>query len=216
MVNGRVPCFCSASTTANPSASGIWTSRKTRSGFSRWMSEMAAFPSPHSATICRSGCCSSIWRRRPRARASSSLSNTRMDMISGNLLRLGSVGNSYLYGATATGCIFEHHGMVAVVELAKSPASVAQAYSFSRFKSSASKPNAVIADLHPHVVTVAPCGDTDQAGATPWGNAVADGVLHEGLQDKVGNECVECTRIDVGLNLQAIVKTHELNINVFL
>src|SRR5664279_3553473 len=208
MVNGRMPCFSSSSTTPKPSTSGIWMSRKTRSGCSRWIRAMAELPSPHSATISRSGSSSSRLRRRSRASASSSLSNTRIGMGVLDLLVAGSIGNADFHRASAARRIFQHHGLIFVVKLLQTAAGVAQADTLGRHDAvGACQPGAVVADLHPDVVVIAPAGDANQAGRAPRADAVTDGVLHQRLQNQVGDKRVQGAGIDVGLDLQAVAET---------
>src|ERR1700678_845872 len=129
---GTEPCSSrSADRTPKPSTSGIWMSRKTRSGFSRLMREIADLPSPHSATTSRSGSASSKPRKRSRANASSSLSNTRMG-IANDLLRAGTEWDVNLDDAASTGRIFQHQAVIVIVELLQAGARVAQADAFAR------------------------------------------------------------------------------------
>src|SRR5271165_224893 len=217
MVSGRSPCFSSSSTTPKPSTSGIWMSRKTRSGCSRRISAIAELPSPHSATISRSGSSCSRLRRRSRASASSSLSNTRIDMGVRDLLVAGSIGNADLHRASAARRIFQHHGVVFVVKLLQPAASVAQAHTLGRHASpSASQARAVVADLHPYVVMIAPGGDANQAGGATGSDAVTDGVLHQRLQNQVGDKRVHRAGINVDLDLQAVAEAGLLNVDVLL
>src|SRR5271169_4618968 len=219
MVSGRLPCFCSSSTTPKPSTSGIWTSRKTRSGCSRWIKAMAELPSPHSATTSRSGSSSSRLRRRSRASASSSLSNTRMDMGVSDLLILvtGAIGNADLYDASAARRIFQHHGMIFVVELLQPAASVAETDAFARRgTAAASETDSVVADFHPYIVVIAPGGNTNQSGRAAWTDAMADGVFHQRLQNQVRHERVHGGRVDGGFHLQAIAEARLLDVDVLL
>src|SRR5215467_1156235 len=150
------------------------------------MAAIAARPSEHSATISRSGSSCNKVRRRPRARASSSLSNTRMDMISRDLLGRGSVRNPDLDGASTAGGVFQHHGVVFVIKLLQASAGVAQADAFQRHQAAALRePDAVITNLHPDIVAVAPGADADQAAGAARANAVPDGVLDDRLQNQV-------------------------------
>src|SRR6516225_2286466 len=191
-------------------------SRKTRSGFSRWMAAIAARPSAHSATISRSGSSCNNVRRRPRARASSSLSKTRMDMIGRDLLSHGSIGNADLHGASAAGGVFQHHGMVFVVELLQASASIAQSDAFGRHETAAGKSDAIVADLHPNVVAVAPGTDTNHSAGAARADTVADGVLDNRLENQVGNESIQSARIDFRFHMQPVVKTHLLDVDVLL
>src|SRR5271167_938220 len=109
---------------------------------------MAELPSPHSATISRSGSTSSRLRRRSRASASSSLSNTRIDMGVRDLLIAGSIGNAELHRASAARGVFQHHGMVFVVKLLQPAAGVAQAHTFGRHAATAARQSgAIVADF---------------------------------------------------------------------
>src|SRR5271157_3658760 len=217
MVSGSLPCFCSASTTPNPSTSGIWMSRKTRSGFSRSIRAMADFPPPHSATTSRSGSSCSRLRRRPRARASSSLSNTRIDMVGRNLLNSRSIGNADFYATSAARSVCQHHGVIFVVKLAQAAARISQADAFRGNESAAiGEADAVVANFHPDVVAVAPGGDANQAGRAARADAVTDSVLDQRLQDQVRHHCIERPGIDFGFNAQAIVEACLLNVDVFL
>src|SRR3974390_687140 len=137
-------------------------SRKTRSGFSRGMAGMTERPSPHSATMLMSGSASSRLRSRPRGRASSSLSNTRIGMIGRDLLTTGAIRDSDFYVTSTAWRVFEHHGVVVVVKLLQAAAGVAQAHALARHESTATgKAHAVVADFHPKVVAVPPGGDVN-------------------------------------------------------
>src|SRR5271166_3861949 len=107
-------------------------SRKTRSGFSRLMRAMADLPSPHSATISRSGSSSSRLRRRSRARASSSLSNTRMGIAGRDLLGINADGNVDFDDAASAHCVFQNQTVIVAVKLLQAGARVAQADPFGR------------------------------------------------------------------------------------
>src|SRR6516225_6514286 len=123
-------------------------SRNTRSGFSRSMSPIAELPSPHSATISKSASSSNRLRRRPRASASSSLSNTRIDMFGHNLLSGGSIRDANFHRASAAAHIFQHHRVVVVIKLAQAAARVSQPDSFRRDQSAlGDEAHAVVADF---------------------------------------------------------------------
>src|SRR5271167_4783952 len=161
-------------------------SRKTKSGFSRLMSAMADFPSPHSATISRSGSSSSNLRRRSRASDSSSLSNTRMGMVVTILLGTFAKWNVDFDGAAAAGRILKSHLVVVVVELLQTSARVAQPDSFRRNDATViGKSPAVVVDLHPQLVKDLAGRDANEARITARANAVADGIFHYRLQEQV-------------------------------
>src|SRR5690349_6163595 len=107
-------------------------SRKTRSGFSRLMREIADLPSPASATISTSVSISNILRRRSRASASSSLSNTRMGIAGTDLLGISSERDVNLDHATSSGCVLKNQSVIVVVELLQASAGIAQANAFAR------------------------------------------------------------------------------------
>src|ERR1035438_2996319 len=217
MVSGRLPRFSNSSTTPKPSTSGIWISRNTRSGCSRWIRAMAVLPSPHSATISMSGSAYSRPRRRSRASASSSLSKTRMDIGVGDLLVAGSIRNADFHGASAARRVFQHHGVIFVVELLQAAAGIAQAHAFGRHDSTAAvEASAVVAYLHPHIVAIAPGGNANQSRRAARSDSMADGVLHQRLQEQVGDERVEGAGIDVALNPQSVAEANLLNVDVLL
>src|SRR5580698_9800520 len=108
-------------------------SRKTRSGRSRLMVEIADLPSPHSATISRSGSSSNRLRRRSRAKASSSLSNTRMGMAGADLLEIGAEGNMDFDDAASARRILQGQAMILGVKLLQARPGVAQADAFRRY-----------------------------------------------------------------------------------
>src|SRR5215469_13481591 len=66
-----------SSRTSNPFSFGIWTSRKSRSGFSSEMDFTASNPFAHSATISISGCAPRSSRSTRRANSSSSTITAR-------------------------------------------------------------------------------------------------------------------------------------------
>src|ERR1700684_2608620 len=105
-------------------------SRNTRSGFSRLMVEIADFPSPHSATISRSGSSSNRLRRRSRAKLSSSLSNTRMGMTGGDRLGMGAERYMDFHDAASAGRILQTQAVIVVVKLLQARAGIAQADTF--------------------------------------------------------------------------------------
>src|ERR1035437_4502140 len=119
---------CRAAITPKPSTSGICTSRKTRSDFSCSIRAMADLPSPHSATIRRSGSSSNILRKRSRASASSSLSTTQMGIGGHDLL--GTIAKQYvdLDDAASAGLVLQGHPVIAVVVLLQAGARVAQSH----------------------------------------------------------------------------------------
>src|SRR5208337_2992215 len=215
MVSGKCS-GCSAAITPKPSTSGIWMSRKTRSGFSRLMSAMADLPSPHSATISKSGSSSSNLRRRSRASDSSSLSNTRMGMIDTDLLRTLAERNVDLDDAASAGRIFQGHLVVVVVKLLQASARVAQADSFWRDRAETGKSLAVVADLDPQLVEDLARRDANAAGSAARADAVANGVLHQRLQEQVRHQRRQSAGLNIHLHLQPVVEARLLNVNVLL
>src|SRR5271165_6839925 len=191
-------------------------SRKTRSGFSRLMSAMADLPSLHSATISRSDSSSSNLRRRSRASDSSSLSNTRMDMVGIDLLGTFAERNVDLDDAASAGRIFQGHLVVAVIELLQASARVAQSDSFWRDRAETGEPLAVVADLDPQLVEHLARGDANAAGRAARADAVANGVLHQRLQEQVRNQRRQCVRLNIHLYLQPVLEARLLNVNVLL
>src|SRR5271157_2537106 len=164
-------------------------SRKTKSGFSRLMSAMADFPSPHSATISRSGSSSSSLCKRSRASDSSSLSNTRMGIGAIDLLGTFAKWNVDFDDAAAAGSILNGHFVIVVVELLQASARVVQPDAFGRNRSPMSgKPLAVVADLHPQLVEHLACRDANEARSTARAYAVADGIFHQRLQEQVRHQ----------------------------
>src|SRR5208283_1386493 len=157
-------------------------SRNTRSGFSCRMSVMAVFPSPHSATISRSGSSCNKLRRRSRASDSSSLSNTRMD-IAINLLGASTDRNVNFYDAASAGRIVERHLMVAVIKLLQASPGIAQTdpFRWNRSSSEASQSLAVVADLHPQLVENLASHNPNASRGAARTNAVANGVFHQRL-----------------------------------
>src|SRR5208283_4087092 len=157
-------------------------SRNTRSGFSCRMSVMAVFPSPHSATISRSGSSCNRLRKRSRASDSSSLSNTRMD-IAINLLGASAERDVNFDDAASAGRIVERHLMAAVIKLLQAGAGVAQPDPFRRNGSSeAGQSLAVVTDLHPQLVEHLAGHDANASWSAARANAVANGVFHQRLQ----------------------------------
>src|SRR5271157_1270872 len=182
-------------------------SRKTKSGFSRLMSEMAAFPSLHSATISRSGSSCSRRRRRSRASDSSSLSNTRMGIGAIDLLGTFAKWNVNFDDAAAAGRILKSHLVIVVVELLQTSARVVQPDAFGRNRSPMSgKPLAVVADLHPQLVEHLACRDANEARSTARAYAVADGIFHQRLQEQVRHQRRQGVWLDVHLHLQPVVE----------
>src|SRR5271167_1596322 len=192
-------------------------SRKTKSGFSRLMSAMADFPSPHSATTSRSGSSSSSLCRRSRASDSSSLSNTRMGIGATDLL--GKFAKWYVDfdDAAPTGGIVNRHLVVVVVELLQPGARVAQPDSFGRnYSTEKRKPLAIVADLHPKFVEDLAGRDANTARSAPRADAVADGVFNQRLEEKVWDQCRQSMRLDIHFHLQPVLEARLLNVNVLL
>src|SRR5580658_4599258 len=159
-------------------------SRKTRSGFSRLMVEMADLPSPHSATISRSDSSSNRLRRRSRAKASSSLSNTRMGIAGTDLLGISPERDMNFDDAAAAGRVFQHQAVIVVVELLQAGAGIAQSNAFAgNLAAEARQPQPVVADLHPQFVEDLTRRDANLPRRATRPNAVPDGVLHQRLQD---------------------------------
>src|SRR5208337_3035992 len=215
MVSGKCS-GCSAAITPKPSTSGIWMSRKTRSGFSRVMSAMADLPSIHSATISKSGSSSSNLRRRSRASDSSSLSNTRMDMVDTDLLRAFAERNVDLDDAASAGRIFQGHLVVVVVKLLQARPCVAQADSFWRNRAVTGKSLTVVADLDPQLVEDLARRDANAARSAARADAVANGVLHQRLQEQVRHQRRQRDVLNVHLHLQPVLETRLLDVNVLL
>src|SRR5271166_2957372 len=217
MVSGSLPCFGSASTTPNPSTSGIWMSRKARSGFSRLIRAIADLPSPHSATTSKSGSSSSSLRRRSRASDSSSLSNTRMGIDVTNLLRTFAKGYVYLDDAPPGGSVLNRHLVIVVVELLQARARVLQPNAFLGHRSSITgESQSVVAYLHPQLVEDLARRYANEAGSAPRANAVANGIFHQRLQEKVRNQGGQRVGLDVHLHPQPVLEAGLLNINVLL
>src|SRR5271165_3361036 len=192
-------------------------SRKTRSGFSRLMSAMADFPSPHSATTSRSGSSSSNRRRRSRASDSSSLSNTRMGIGAIDLLGTFAKWNVNFDDAAAAGRILKSHLVIVVVELPQASARVLQPDAFGRNRSPIpGEPQAVVADLHPQLVENLARRNANEAGSATRANAVADGIFHQRLQYQIRHQRPQRMRLDVHLHLQPVLEARLLNVNVFL
>src|SRR5271157_587695 len=192
-------------------------SRKTRSGFSRLMSAMADLPSPHSATISRSGSSSSSRRRRSRASDSSSLSNTRMGIGTVDLLRTFAKWYVDFDDATSAGRILQSHLVVVVVKLLQAGARVLQSHSLRRNDSTVeSKSLAVVADLQPQFVENLAGRDANEARSAARTDAVADGIFYQRLQKKAGNERRQSVALNVHVHLQPVLEAGLLNVDVLL
>src|ERR1051326_4773345 len=194
-----------ASSTANPSISGICTSRKTRSGLSSWIAATAEPPSWHSATIVMSRSPGRSVRSRSHASGSSSTISTRMQ-------RLRVRGNVQPGAESSSRCVAELELSRAAVQLREACACIRGPHAFADVRC----PGPVVADfdhqgspafLHHHV-------DTAAAGVRP--DAVPDSVLDQWLHDQVGHEQVERSRLDRPAYLETVAKTHLLDFQVFV
>src|SRR5271167_2772699 len=117
------------------------------------MSAMADLPSPHSATTSKSGSSSSSLRSRSRASDSSSLSNTRMGMVTIDLLRTFAKWYVDFDDAASSGCILKRHLVIVVVELLQAGARVLQPDAFRGYCSpTTGESQAVVAYLHPQLI----------------------------------------------------------------
>src|SRR5271165_5009047 len=153
------------------------------------MSAIADFPSPHSATISSSGSSSSSRRRRSRASDSSSLSNTRMGIGAIDLLGTFAKWNVDFDDATAAGRILKSHLVIVVVELLQAGAGVVQPDAFGWNRCPVpGKAQAVVADLHPQLVEDLAGRDANEARSAARAYAVADGVFHQRLEQKVRDQ----------------------------
>src|ERR1039458_5395401 len=158
---------------------------------------MADLPSPHSATICRSGSSSNILRKRSRASASSSLSNTRMGIGGHDLL--GTFAKRYVDfdDAATAGLVFQGHLVIVVVQLLQASARVAQPDTLGwNHAPVAGQPLAIVTDLHPQLIE-----DLASRNANPcWGaaraDAMANGILDQRLQDKVRHQRLPRVRLE--------------------
>src|SRR5271165_3715515 len=153
------------------------------------MSAMADFPSPHSATTSRSGSSSSNRRRRSRASDSSSLSNTRMGIGAIDLLGTFAKWNVDFDDAATARRILQSHLVIVVVELLQAGARVVQTDAFGWNRSPVTgKPAAVVADFHPQLVEDLAGRDANEARGAARAYAVADGVFHQRLEQKVRDQ----------------------------
>src|SRR5580692_1928689 len=192
-------------------------SRKTRSGFSRLIVAMADLPSPHSATISRSGSSSNRLRRRSRAKASSSLSNTRMGMAGADLLKIGAEGYVDFDDAASAGRILQGQAMILGVKLQQARPRIAQADAFRRNNAAeAGKALSVVANLHPQLVEDLAGGNADKSGRAAWADAVANRIFYQRLQNHVWNQCGKRVGRDVHLHLQAVLEARLLDVDVLL
>src|SRR5271157_5321368 len=167
------------------------------------MSAMADLPSPHSATISRSGSSSSSRRRRSRASDSSSLSNTRMGIGTVDLLRTFAKWYVDFDDATSAGRILQSHLVVVVVKLLQAGARVLQSHSLRRNDSTVeSKSLAVVADLQPQFVENLAGRDANEARSAARTDAVADGIFYQRLQKKAGNQRRQSVLLNVDVLLQ--------------
>src|ERR1019366_674934 len=208
---------CRAAITPKPSTSGICTSRKTRSGFSCLISAMADLPSPHSATICRSGSSSNILRKSSRASDSSSLSNTRMDIGGHDLL--GAFAERYVNfdDAASAGLVLQGHPVIVVVQLLQAGARVAQPHAFWwNAAAMAGQPLAVVADLHPQLIEDLASRDANPSGGEARAYAMANGILHQRLQNQVRDQGRSGVRLDIHFHPQAVLEACLLDVNIFL
>src|SRR5664280_3905140 len=173
---------------------------------------MADLPSPHSATICRSGSSSNILRKRSRASASSSLSNTRMGIGGHDLL--GAFAKRYVDfdDAASVGLVLQGHLVIVVVQLLQAGAGIAQSDTLGRSQAPvAGQPLAIVTDLHPQLVEDLARRDAN----TYWGEArdyaVENGILDQRLQDEVRNQRRPGVRLDIHFHSQAVLESCLLN-----
>src|SRR5664280_2113977 len=178
---------------------------------------MADLPSPHSATICRSGSSSNILRKRSHASASSSLSNTRMGIGGHDLL--GTFAKRYVDfdDAATAGLVFQGHLVVVVVQLLQAGARVAQPDTLGwNHAPVAGQPLAIVTDLHPQLVEDLARRDANPSGGEARAYAMANGILDERLQDKVRHQRRPGVRLDIHFHSQAVLEARLLDVNVLL
>src|SRR5664279_2141365 len=119
---------------------------------------MADLPSPHSATICRSDSSSNILRKRSRASASSSLSNTRMGIGGHDLL--GTFAKRYVDfdDAATAGVVLQGRLVIVVVQLLQGCTRIAQPDTLGWNQAPVvGQPLAIVTDLHPQLVEDLAC-----------------------------------------------------------
>src|SRR3954453_554578 len=200
--------------TARPSISGIWTSRKTRSGRVSRRAATASRPSFASWTAATSGSPASSRRRPWRASGSSSTINRVQGMdlhhLRRGLSRHGAIGKDQGGDGAAASAVFELHPRRLAVELAQAGPRVRQADPL-RSGASGRQAGPVVLDPdlqevpHPRGVDPQPA----RRGAAP--DPMADRVLHDRLQSQMGDGGVEDLGPGVDLHPQAVLEADLLD-----
>src|SRR2546423_1260702 len=182
---------------------GIWTSRKTRSGFSLRIVATASAPLLHSATISTSGSCLSIRRMNLRASSSSSAMTAR---ILGEVIR--AERNLYGDGKSLRSSVSHLERKIGAIETFKACPDVTKTYAVS-FQAMARcsqarpgifyfKPKRIISPIN---------GDFDPARRGVRSYCVLDGVLDHRLKDKMRHLSRKQRWFDVKFDSQPIAET---------
>src|SRR6185369_7355529 len=201
---------CSASSTPNPSSAGICTSRKIRSGDKARIDATASAPLSHSPTISTSGSTARHRLSRSRASCTSSIISVRIIAFVFCFPERKTDADGY----TAARKAAQIEGLSVTIQMFQSLASI-------------DEPNAVAVRLLVHSQTVV--GDLDEQPAveTPGvdlnvstfrsrRDAVLDRILHQRLQQHIGNGSIERFRLNVQPHTQSIAHQHFLNAEILL
>src|SRR5688500_11561109 len=213
--------------TPKPSHAGICTSRKTRSGCCCWIADTACVPSAYSPTTSMSF----SWCKSPmmRSRATGSSSTTTVRILvtplstfpparSAGKLKLGpGLGlprfltsklrhrNGDAHEQSALGGLPEFKTVERPVQMIESRPCVRQpdaAVEVSQPRGGQSDAVVLDVELEQRAGAARPHGDLARCG--PGTNAVLNGVFDERLQQKVGDQRMQCVGLDVEHHGQTI------------
>src|SRR5215207_9517182 len=207
----------SAATTSKPLPSGIWTSRKSRSGRARSTAAIVSRPVALSPTISTSACGSSRARMRRRAGGSSSAITTRRGGGGGpgsRRVRPAKGDRDRRHGTALVGA--PHlEGVALAVELHEPRAGVRQPHAAARHVTrSGGKSHTVVAHLEAQQAVVAPGRDAHHARRAARRDAVAHRVLHQRLQQEVRDTRIERGGVDVPGDAEAVLEAGLLDLEV--
>src|SRR5262245_37248548 len=194
------------STTAKQSISGICTSRNTRPGARFRMAETADAPLCASPTISMSGSPASSVRMRSRASGSSSTIRTRM-------YRLRMRGYDDPGAKSARRRVAELELGFGAVQLVQPRTRVRNPDALSDFAAGA---GTVVGYFDHERPAFHLSHDVDASPSGARGDAVAHGVLHQGLKDQVRNHQVEGAGCDGATDFEAVAEPDLLDLEVFI
>src|SRR5581483_290392 len=188
-------------------------SRKTRSGRSRRMIVTASLPLPHSPMTSMSGACLSRMRMPSRASGSSSTIKARifstclslrLDFNEGFSVKRKRGGDDQ----TAFFGIAHFKAAARAIQIFQARARIRKADAFDQVAVRHVQTRTIVAHLKTEQTVLTLSANVNHSARVALGDAVANGVFHQRLKEKLRHQRVERRRVNLPPDRQTILKTY--------